>query len=51
VIPPVVAIERGKAQTGIVLAVPGLKDRNKYHQYEVEGIWKVTPQQVKVLYT
>ena len=31
VIPLVVAIERGRAQTGIVLAISGLKDLYKYY--------------------
>ena len=44
------AIERGKAQTVIVLAIMGLKDLNIYYRSEAEVFWKVTPKEVKVLY-
>ena len=39
-IPSVVAIERGIAQTDIVLAMSGLKDYSYYYEYEMEFIWK-----------
>jgi hypothetical protein len=50
VIPLVVAIERGTAQTDIVLAKSGLKDYRYYYIYKMEFIWKVKPQGVKVPY-
>ena len=43
VIPLVVAIERGIAQTDNVLALSGLKDQCYYYQYEMEDVWKVIP--------
>ena len=43
VIPLVVAIERGIAQTNIVLAILGLKDRWQYYKYKMEYFWKVKP--------
>ena len=49
-IPLVVAIERGIAQTNIVLAMLGLKDHNNYDYYEMEAVWKVIPKGVKVPY-
>ena len=49
-IPSVVAIERGIAQTVVVLATTGLKDQCYYNTYEAEAVWKVTQYKVKVLY-
>ena len=49
-IPQVVAIERGIAQTAIVSAIAGLKDHNNQDQSEAEVFWKVKPQRVKVPY-
>ena len=49
-IPLVVAIERGTAQTDIVLARSGLKDYQHYYEYEMEFIWKDEPEGVKVPY-
>ena len=49
-IPQVVAIERGIAQTVIVSAIMGLKDHDNRDQSEAEVYWKVTPQGVKVPY-
>jgi hypothetical protein len=43
VIPLVVAIERGIAQTEDVLAFSGLKDQCYYISYEMEYVWKVIP--------
>ena len=49
-IPQVVAIERGEAQTVIVLAITGLKDLEQVCLIEAEYFWKVKPEEVKVLY-
>ena len=43
VIPLVVAIERGIAQTDDVLALSGLKDQWHYIINEMEYVWKVRP--------
>ena len=49
-IPQVVAIERGIAQTVIVLAITGLQDHDNQDQSEAEVFWKVIPQGVIVPY-
>ena len=49
-IPQVVAIERGIAQTVIVSAIMGLKDHDNRDRSEAEVYWKVTLQRVKVPY-
>jgi len=50
VIPQVVAIERGIAQTVIVSAITGLQDHDNQDQSEAEVFWKVIPQGVIVPY-
>ncbi len=49
-IPQVVAIERGIAQTVIVSAITGLQDHDNQDQSEAEVFWKVIPQGVIVPY-
>ena len=49
-IPLVVAIERGIAQTVIVSAITGLQDHDNQDQSEAEVSWKVIPQGVIVPY-
>jgi hypothetical protein len=46
-----VASERERAQTGMVSAMPGLKDYDVGYIFEVEPLWKVRSKKVKVLYT